>query len=280
MIGLDGISTFLPHVGARVGKFGDAPCASFVVEGGSFEGAAYAGVVLSPSVPTSGSTRIDAAIANPDSGEIELVEGEEGSGQPPGISSVAGALAHVTVIGRPNGKVLIERSQIADLRTVVPLRPGSFQMLERSVFILGAGGIPAVNSKIGSFTVVASKNWTVPKARVKGKDHNATGTAVSWVDLEYPTAVADLHLMVTPYDTLFSAAPNDSGDHPNGVGVTWKSLGLVSGKPRVRVMAAAAEGFGGEAGQRVFTLTGIEGGAKLAGDLSFTVQMQVWGRAS
>lgn len=280
MIALKDLTTFLPHVGARLGHYDEPPTASLCVEGGNFGGATYIGVAFSPSAPTAGTTRIDTVIADPTSGDLILVAGIENSGLPPELDSYAGAgaIADVHVLGRSNGKVLIERGDIVDRRSVIPTKSGGFQLIEIDIITLGNNAIPIVNSKVGGFTVVGSQKWTALKTVVDNKTYNASGSWITWLDLEFPRPVTDFHLVVQPYDSMLSSSINESGNHPQASGVSWVSLGSVAGKPRFRVAVTAAEGVSGEIAHRVLSMINLAAGAKLTSDLSVKIHLQAWGR--
>lgn len=278
-ISISGIWDFLPHQGSRIGFPHEPPSAKFTIEGGSFGGVVYPGATFTPTVPAVGASRVDIAFADPNSGTVLHLEGTEGSEDPPSIDAYSGAapIAHITVLCRDNGKVVIETSDIKDLRTLLSSRKPKFELLGYCVLPVGAAS-PSVNATVGPFKVVNAKGLHQRSVDVDtGKTLLAAGNWFAYVDIEYPDAVVDLHLVATQYNTLIAAAPNKSGDFPNGVGITWEPLPAVDGNPRFRVWAAAAEGV---QPKRVLFLHSAVGEKKIFHDNTALVLIQAWGRTS
>lgn len=285
MIALKDLQNLLAHVGARLGFFEDPPTVSFCVEPGNYGGVSYEGVVFTPSTPAAGLTRIDAVIANPATGDLELVPGAVGAGAPsldafPG----AGVVAHVSVLGRDNGKVLIERSHITDFRELVqPVTSGSIRPLFEGRVTLGAN-MPIV----GSTSLLGSQALTLPgledlanaypwptvfkvitsKYSIKAASHQT----VAWLELEAAYFIEDLSLEISPYDTVLRSGADGAKS-----GFWWKrAKGItLDGQsrllPRVQIGVVAQGEL--EAGKR------FHDPRTLAARANGFVHFRAWGRA-
>lgn len=258
-IALSQIAPFLPHPGSRLGYFDDPPSSSVAIEGGTYQGDEYAGQVFTLTSPSAGEVRVDLVMANPlaDGGPtIELVEGTEGETTGPDVSAYPGAaaIAEITVIGNENGRVVVLRSDINDLRPIL-VRPASqYQMLFHGRLILGKN-MPAVGSQelMGqdvldileddelSEIYPFPKILTVRKTLLRTQLSNPEDTTRTYMDLEMPYYVDDFHLVVTPYDTHFRV-----GSSAAVGGVSVKRLTSINvdalGRPLplVRVTAVAS----------------------------------------
>lgn len=215
---------FFTHVGARIGSFEDGPTSSVVVESGWRRGVLYQAAVLSPTAASPGSIRIDAVIANHDTGTIQLVEGVEGSGLPD-LSSYesAAAIAYVYVVGRTDGLVLIESHHITDARQVLSelkeeSAPTVFQMVSSVILRPGHASQP-VGSRIGPFIV--RKAWA-GQSRTRGLKVGITGCGmdVQLVNAQGSRA-QDYHLVIQPYGMLFEEYPTESNTVRNWSDCTW-----------------------------------------------------------
>jgi hypothetical protein len=281
-IGLSRFTPFLPHPGGRVGFFFDPPGSSFVVEGGVFEGTEYSGVVFTPSVPTSGTVRIDLAIANPlASGgpAIVLVAGEEGAGAPD-IADYPGAakIAEVSVTGHASGVVLIRPEDILDLRPILATPAPAFKMLFVGRVRLGSGMQTVAGSTdlLGdSETYPFDKVLTVRRAKVNQSISALAGHRYDWIDLEMPYYIDDFHLVGSPYDTHIGVNTTDFRSH-SGVGLTWRNIPSETQDdesrdlPLIRISAA---GSSGRTSDREY-FTGDQGSRR---KYAFW-QFQAWGR--
>lgn len=215
---------FMPHVGARIGQFDDPPTSSVVVEAGWRKGVLYPAVVLSPDAVTTGATRIDVVIANGESEAIELVKGEEGGG-PASIDSYedAAVIAHIVAVGRPNGVLMIDRSQVVDMRSVLNEVRGarSFQMIGTAIV---RPGKDLVGTTIGPFIVRRSWKDTSSGGNQGLKPAGeGTGMDLQLVSADGLTA-ADFHLVVQPYGMLLESLQSESSQFRSNHGVTWIRL--------------------------------------------------------
>lgn len=254
-IDLSQIAPFLVHPGARLGVHTDPPGPSFSVEGGLFLGFLYAGLVHTPTIPASGSTRVDLVIANPSASGgavIEVIAGVDDDPSPPDLAEYPGAapIAEITVTGNSGGRVVIQRSDILDLRPTLSVPGSPYQMLFHGRLVLG-GDMPSVGSTqlmgqnvLNTLPELSSiypyPEVLVVKATKNSNRVGANGT-VAWVDLELPYYVDEFHLSITPYDTTLRAG---SSGAVNGFSV--KDLASVTldsegrGLPMIRVGVAAA----------------------------------------
>jgi len=253
-IGLNRIAPFLSHPGARLGVFIDPPGPSFAVEGGLFQGFLYAGLVHTPVIPASGTSRVDLVIANPaaDGGAaIEVIAGVDDDPSPPSISNYPGAapIAEVTVTGNSGGRVVIRRDDILDLRPILQVPSSAYQMLFHGRLVLG-GNMPSIGSTelMGPGATAnlpeLTSNYPFPQVLVVRKTKNTNNSGphgtVSYMDLEMPYYVDEFHLVISPYDTVLRAGTDGAV-----VGFSVKDRSPVTldsegrGLPRIRVGVTA-----------------------------------------
>ena len=258
-IGLNQISPFLAHPGARLGVFDDPPGNSVAVEGGIFNGDTYAGAVVAPTAPTVGSMRIDLIVANPlASGgpAIAVITGEEDDPTAPDAFTLPGSapIAEITVRGNSNGKVVILRTDILDRRPILSVPASAYQMLFHGRLVLGRS-MPSVGSQnlMGENVLDVLKNdeqsdvypfpkvLTVKNTRYRTALSQPPNTTHAYMDLEMPYYVDDFHLVFTAYDTVIR-----SGAEGAQSGFSQKRLNPTSldslgrGLPLVRVIGVAA----------------------------------------
>jgi len=232
IIPISQVTSFLCHAGARLSHFQDPPGPSVAVEGGWFDGAAYDGVVFTPTVPTTGSTRIDTIVANPDTGVLEIVEGVEDTAAPPTLpeGSLAAPIADVWVVSRANGEVLIENQDIRDRRSVIARPKPSVQNVLIDQVIIHVGAKHGANDGVDLFKVgdtvgpfTCKKAWTNrPNTGLAFDYARSTAVEVQLADNEQlnDKPVTDFFLNVQLYGSAIQSGTSES--HAQFVGVTWK----------------------------------------------------------
>ena len=286
IVPLSQVRPFLAHPGARLGMIDDPPGPSFCVEAGVFRELQFPGVVLTPDAPTSGATRIDMVIANPDTGDIELVEGTEGAGVP-SLSALpaAGKIAQVTLVGNPNGKVLVRAEDLLDLRAFDLSTFSSenvYRVLATARFSLGAGGLPTIGDTFasGKLQVVAVRSWIAIR-KLSHHFSRTMGTQVSYVDLKYLGTVDDFHITTSPYNSILACVTDGQDNWNSGNGLTWVLLPSdPDGYPKFRVMIAVVNAHGDVADQERITSYATSGtfAGKFIANETAQVQIQAWGR--
>ena len=285
LIPLSQVEQFLAHPGARLGKLNDPPGPSFCVEGGTYRGSRFDGIVFTPTSPSSGATRIDIVVANPVSGDLELIEGTEGEGEP-SLSEVpsAGKVAEITLVGNSNGKVLVGKSQIKDLRSFhldALDQSQTYRLLAQARINLGTN-LPAVGSFLagGLLEVMDGKTWhkikSYPTAKAFGR---ASATSLSYVDLKFIGSVQDFHLNLVPYNSVLSCVTQNQDNWASASGATWVMLlSDEDGYPKFRVMMGISNAHGDEGDQERVSSFDATAGKFTANDQG-AVQIQAWGRS-
>lgn len=283
-VGQSQFTPFLAHAGARLGYFADPPGPSVVVEPGRFQGIDYDGVVLTPSVASSGAARIDLIVANPiaDGGPaIELVEGTEGEAAP-SLDDLPGraAIAEVVVTGHSSGVSVITRDDITDLRPILHLPQPSYKLLFIGRVRLGNG----MQRTVGSTQLLGDDEaypfeevLTVKRVGFNQRVPALPGHRFDRVDLEMPYYVEDFHLVGGPYDTMIGAQmEQDRGNM--GVGLTWKLQPSETqdseGRDLPLIRIASAGSSGKRQGEGPSYFTGDQGARRQYAFYHF----QAWGR--
>lgn len=285
LISMGRIEPFLPHQGARLGKLNDPPGPSFCVEGGVYREVTFQGAVFTPSSPAAGATRIDVLIANPVSGDLELIEGEEGGGVPSLDSfPTAGKVAQITLVGNSNQAVLVGADEIKDLRSVV-LRAldesQTYRMLAQARIWLG-GSVPTVGQKFGGgkLVVLAAKTWKPVKSYPNNAITRKTATQISYVDLKFLGTVSEFHVNLLPYNSILACVTENQEDFATSMGTTWSELTPdADGFPKFRVWAGAAVSPEDQSPANAERVTSCQVNGKFTATDKAHVQLQAWGRA-
>ena len=255
VIPISQVTSFLCHTGARLSHFQDPPGPSVAVEGGWFGGDLYDGVVFTPTVPAVGSTRIDTVVANPDTGNIELLAGTENSGTGPTIPPTPryGLVADVVVFSRTNGEILIESADIKDRRSLIGPSTDTTKLVLVDETIIGIGlknnsadTVPMlVGQTRGPF--VCKKQWANRPETGLAFDYGRSSAvevqlnAAAQVDGKPAT---DFMLNCQLYGSAIQAGTSES--HAHFVGVSWKRLTIAdyagNASFRIEVVASPQDG--------------------------------------
>jgi hypothetical protein len=286
VVPLSRVQPFLAHEGARLGLLDDPPGPSFCVEGGVFRDLPFPGVVITPVVPSAGATRVDMIIANPGTGDIEVVEGIEGAGAPT-LAALpnAGKIAQLTLVGNANSKVLVRNADLLDLRAFDLSTFSSenvYRVLATARFALGAGSLPTIGDTFaaGKLSVVAVRSW-ISVNKLPHHYNRTMGTQVSYVDLKYLGSVDDFHITVSPYNSLLACVTEGQDNWNSSNGLTWVMLPSdADGYPKFRVLVGIVNAHGNTTDQEritAYSTSGTFAGKFIAYDTA-QVQIQAWGR--
>lgn len=290
MINTTEIRDFLPHVGARAGVFSDPPTNSFVVEGGVFDGVAFQSVVFTPTVVSvAAEWRVDVVVANPTSGNIELIEGPGGDDLPDLTKyRHCGKICRVRSLGRSLGRSIIERADILDLRSQIQVPAASHSLLTHGMVTLGVH-----QPIIGTYDLLGLRGASVkgleeidsgyPFPRtvlVVGASFISTGggkkeATAAWLDLELAYHASDVQISLTPYNTVLRVGSDGSSG-----GFYWRSLPSVNNDadgplPRFRIGVVA---YGVTRPLWRFTDPEIRSAKSVTERQNAFASFQVWGR--
>jgi len=290
VIPISQVTSFLCHPGALLGRFQDPPYPSVAVEGGWFNGVLFDGAILTPTTPSTGATRVDLVVANPDTGDIELVEGTEGSGVPPTLpeSSAAAPIADVWVVARANDKVLIESGDIKDRRSVIARPKPAVQNILVDQVIVHVGhkhgpsdGVVLFKTGDTAGPFACKSSWVNSVSKGLSFDYGrSTGVDVQLIDDEQlnDLPVTDFFLTVQLYGSVLQTGTGES--HKHFAGITWKRLtqGEYTGNAAFRIEVIATPIDGGNSGSAVFWSGKDTSNKGPREDKNVALHIQLWQR--